>query len=74
MAPAVAAVAAARAGSGAVTSPLVSVVMPVHDGERFLGEAIDSVLAQTYDPIEVIVVDDGSTDASAAIARERPVV
>jgi glycosyltransferase involved in cell wall biosynthesis len=47
--------------------------MPVHDGERFLGEAIDSVLAQTYEPVEVIVVDDGSTDGSAAIARERPV-
>ncbi len=57
-----------------MTSPLVSVVMPVHDGERFLGEAIDSVLEQTYDPVEVIVVDDGSRDASAAIARERPVV
>ena len=49
-------------------SPLVSAVMPVHDGERFLGEAIASVLAQTYEPLECVVVDDGSNDRSADIA------
>jgi glycosyltransferase involved in cell wall biosynthesis len=49
---------------------LVSVVMPVFDGARHLTEAIESVLAQTYRPIELIVVDDGSTDDSAANARE----
>ena len=48
---------------------LVSVVIPVLDGQRFLAEAIQSVLDQTYEPVEVIVVDDGSTDGSAAIAR-----
>jgi len=48
--------------------PLVSVVIPVRDGEEFLAAAIDSVLAQTYSPLEVIVVDDGSRDGSAAIA------
>ena len=48
---------------------LVSVVIPVFNGERFLAAAIQSVLDQTYRPVEVIVVDDGSTDASAAIAR-----
>jgi glycosyltransferase involved in cell wall biosynthesis len=53
--------------------PLVSVVMPVYQGERYLGEALDSALAQEYEPLEIIVVDDGSTDASAAIARARPV-
>ncbi|MBU2101961.1 MAG: glycosyltransferase family A protein [Candidatus Omnitrophota bacterium] len=50
--------------------PLVSVIIPVYNGERFLAEAVRSVLVQIYQPIEVIVVDDGSTDASASIAKE----
>jgi glycosyltransferase involved in cell wall biosynthesis len=49
--------------------PLVSVVVPVHDGERYLHEALDSVGAQTYRRTELIVVDDGSTDASGEVAR-----
>jgi glycosyltransferase involved in cell wall biosynthesis len=53
--------------------PLVSVVVPVYQAERYLAEALDSALAQGYEPLEIIVVDDGSTDASAAIARARPV-
>jgi glycosyltransferase involved in cell wall biosynthesis len=48
---------------------LVSVVIPVFNGEQFLAEAIRSVLDQTYQPIQPIVVDDGSSDASVAIAR-----
>ncbi len=48
--------------------PLVSVVLPVRDGERYLAAAIHSVLAQTYREFELIVLDDGSTDGSAAIA------
>lgn len=47
----------------------VSVVIPVHNGARYLGEAIESVCAQTVRPAQVIVVDDGSTDGSAAVAR-----
>jgi glycosyltransferase involved in cell wall biosynthesis len=47
---------------------LVSCVLPVFNGERYLEEALQSVFAQTYRPIEVVVVDDGSTDSTAAIA------
>jgi len=49
--------------------PLVSVVTIFLDAERFLAEAIESVLAQDYPTWELLLVDDGSTDASAAIAR-----
>jgi glycosyltransferase involved in cell wall biosynthesis len=49
--------------------PLISVVIPVYNGERYLAQAIESVLAQTYQPIEVIVLDDGSSDGSAGIAQ-----
>lgn len=52
-----------------MTRPLVSVIICVYNGERFLAEALDSVFAQDYRPIEVIVVDDGSEDRSAGIAR-----
>lgn len=46
----------------------VSIVIPCHNGETFLGEAIESALAQTHPETEVIVVDDGSTDGSAQVA------
>ena len=50
--------------------PLVSAIVPVYNGERFLRAALDSALAQTLDDIEIIVIDDGSTDSSGTIADE----
>lgn len=50
-------------------SPSVSVIIAVYNAEPFLAEAIESVLRQTLPPQQVIVIDDGSTDQSAKIAR-----
>lgn len=49
--------------------PILSVIIPVWNGARYLAEAIASVLAQEAPPLEVLVVDDGSTDDSAAVAE-----
>jgi GT2 family glycosyltransferase len=49
--------------------PRVSIVLPVYNGERYLATAIESILAQSYRDWELIVVDDGSIDASLGIAR-----
>lgn len=52
-----------------IALPLVSVIVPVYNGEKYLAAALDSIVAQTYRPLEIIVVDDGSTDAGASIAQ-----
>ncbi len=44
-------------------------IVPIHNGERYLRETLESILAQSYRPIEIIALDDGSTDSSASIAR-----
>ncbi len=50
-------------------SPLLSVLIPVYNGERYLAECIESVLRQLWQPLEIVVVDDGSEDHSAAVAE-----
>lgn len=57
-----------------MADPLISVIIPVYNGEQFLHETLDSVFAQTYTNIEVIVIDDGSTDKSAEIIKRYPAV
>ena len=42
--------------------PLVSIIIPVYNGENYLQQAIDSALAQTYGNLEILVINDGSTD------------
>lgn len=49
--------------------PLISVVLPVYNGEEYLAEAIDSILEQTFSNFELIIIDDGSTDSSLAILK-----
>jgi glycosyltransferase involved in cell wall biosynthesis len=54
-----------------MTLPLVSVVLPVRDGAAFVATAIGSILAQTFDAFELLVIDDGSRDATPTIAGDR---
>lgn len=53
--------------AGPITTPAVSVLLPVHNAESYLRESLDSILAQTFQDFEVIAIDDGSTDDTVAI-------
>ena len=52
------------------TNPTISVVMSVHNAERYLHKAIESILTQSFADFEFIIIDDGSSDGSPAILRE----
>jgi hypothetical protein len=52
--------------------PLVSAIIPVYNGERFIEDAVNNVLAQNYPSLEIIVVDDGSTDGTGEIVNKLP--
>ena len=54
-----------------MNTPRMSVVMPVYNVEAYIEEAIQSVLDQTFEDFELIVVDDGGPDSSIALARTR---
>jgi glycosyltransferase involved in cell wall biosynthesis len=54
------------------SSPLISIIMPVYNGERYLSQAIESILDQTYKDFEIIAVDDGSTDHTPHIIESYP--
>ena len=64
---------AAAQGATPAAAPLISVIIPVFNGARFLPSAMRSVLAQNYPSLDIIVIDDGSKDDVAAAVRSLPV-
>ena len=54
--------------------PLVTLIIPVYNAERYLRRCLDSVAAQTFTDMEVLLMNDGSTDGSLAICKDYAVV
>lgn len=52
--------------------PLISVIIPAYNAGRYLAESLQSVIAQTYRPIEIILIDDGSVDDTVSVASQFP--
>ena len=52
-----------------MTNPLVSIIIPVYNGEKWLSNAINSAIEQSYKNIEIIIIDDGSSDKSLSICK-----
>ena len=50
--------------------PLISIVLPIYNGEKYMRMSLDSILSQTYNNWELLIIDDGSTDCTAAIAQD----
>ncbi|MEJ7689885.1 MAG: glycosyltransferase family 2 protein [Nocardioidaceae bacterium] len=59
-----------RVFKGRGRPPRLSIVIPVHNVETYLAECLDSVLGQEFHDLEIVLIDDGSTDGSAAIAAD----
>jgi glycosyltransferase involved in cell wall biosynthesis len=57
-----------------LVAPLISIIIPCYNQAHFLGEAVESVLAQSYPHYEIIIVDDGSTDDTSKVASSYPAV
>lgn len=55
--------------SGSISNPLISIILPVYNGQKFLDKSIQSILSQTYSDFELIVVDDCSTDLTPDIIK-----
>src|SRR6202007_3446728 len=55
---------------GWIMRPLVSILIPAYNAEEWIADTLRSAIAQTWEPKEIIVVDDGSTDRTPAIARQ----
>lgn len=53
-----------------MTSPRISVLMSVYNAEKYIGEAIESILQQTFSDFEFIIIDDASTDKTADILKK----
>ncbi len=56
-----------------INSPLINVIIPVYNGDKYIAESIQSVLNQSYSSSRIIVVDDGSTDRTAEVIKQFPV-